>query len=267
MIKKRSWLLAVLIAVSMHAFGFMLFINKEADGAKLAGEQGIEIDLGMLGDLAESQVSEQVEVIDQTELAEPEIEPVPIAEPKPVVDSIVEGKRPVKAKQVAEIKVKTEPQKQAMAEPVIAAVRGQETISQPIKSTQRITENTKDVTKSNTSQQKQSTGEANAATTGGQVAARQSYFSLLAATLAKHKRYPISSRRKGEEGIVKLFFVVDRSGKVLEFGISESSGHTRLDEAVLSMIKKASPLPAFPADMLQPQLEVNVPIAFQLNHS
>ncbi len=113
--------------------------------------------------------------------------------------------------------------------------------------------------------QKKTTGQASAQLSGGQIAAQKSYYSELAATLAKHKRYPMASRRRGEEGIVKLFFVVDRDGNVLDFRITQSSGSKRLDEAVISMLKKAQPLPSFPDDMLQSQLEVNVPIAFQLN--
>ncbi|KKL75511.1 hypothetical protein LCGC14_2054150, partial [marine sediment metagenome] len=113
--------------------------------------------------------------------------------------------------------------------------------------------------------QKRTTGSANSQMTGGQLAAQQTYFSQLAAILAQHKRYPRASRRRGEEGIVKLFFIVDRDGEVLNYRISESSGSKRLDEAVIKMLNKASPLPAFPADMTQQQLEVNVPIAFRLN--
>lgn len=268
MIQRRYWLLALLIAVSLHAAGFVVFLNKETDdGAELAGEQGIEIDLGMIGDLGETEETEPEaapEPISEPEPEpvtepEPEVEPAPEPEPEPVKQP-----EPVKPKQQTDTKVKklTEPAPKPKPQPIVQPEPDPELKPRPKPLATQA--QTKDVTPKQ-AKQKQTTGKAAALTNGGQVAARQSYFSLLAATLAKHKRYPSVSRRRGEEGIVKLFFVVDRSGEVLEYRISESSGSKRLDEAVLKMLDNASPLPAFPADMSQQQLEVNVPIAFQLN--
>jgi protein TonB len=64
---------------------------------------------------------------------------------------------------------------------------------------------------------------------------------------------------------VTLFFIVSREGKVLESYISESSGYKKLDDAVLRMLKQASPLPVFPEDMTQEQLSISIPIVFKLN--
>jgi len=38
-----------------------------------------------------------------------------------------------------------------------------------------------------------------------------------------------------------------------------------LDQAVMEMLEKAQPLPAFPEEMSQQKLEVKVPIAFELS--
>lgn len=262
MMKRRYWLAAILAAALVHAAGFLAFISHQDDGAKDQGEQGIEIDLGMLGELGEAKQSEDPEQIEPEPVEEPEpiVEPEPLPEVKP---EPVKQPEPVKPKQQTEVKVKKQVEKpkpqpvtKPDAEPVVEPVETQATPS-PTTATKADT--------SQTTSKKQSTGSANAVSTGAQKAAKQSYFSMLAATLAKHKQYPVASRRRGEEGIVKLFFIVDRNGKVLDYRISESSGSNRLDEAVIKMLKKAEPLPAFPAEMLQPQLEINVPIAFQLN--
>jgi len=251
MMKRRYWLFAIVLATLLHAAGFMAFVHSEDDGAKDAGEQGIEIDLGMLGELGEAK---------QTEEPEPE-EPEPV-EPEPVVEPEPQPE-PVKPKQKTEVKVKKQVEKpkqkpvtQPAPDPVVEPVK-----SKPVSSATMANK----TDNSQKSSKKQSSGSSNAVTSGAQRAAKQSYFSMLAAVLAKHKQYPVASRRRGEEGIVKLFFIVDRNGSVLDFRISESSGSRRLDEAVIKMLKKAQPLPAFPAEMVQPQLEVNVPIAFQLN--
>lgn len=269
MIQRRYWLFALMLAVALHAVGFMLFVDKaEDDGAVLSGEQGIEIDLGMMGDLGETQETE----IEKTPepIVEPEPEPEPIVEtppePTPVPEpEPVKKAEPVKPKQQTEVKVKKAPKPVAKPKPEPVVEPEPEIIEESVKQpTVTATAPSQDK-ESRPAQQKQTTGKSNAATTGGQVAAQQSYFSMLAATLAKHKRYPSASRRRGEEGIVKLFFVVDRTGAVLDYKITQSSGSSRLDDAVIRMLKKASPLPAFPSGMQQQQLEVNVPIAFHLN--
>lgn len=264
MIQRRYWLFALLMAISIHAAGFVVFFDKDTDdGAELAGEQGIEIDLGMIGDLGETEETEPEAAPEPV----PEPEPEPVTEPEPEVIATPEPEpvklpEPVKPKQQTETKVKKQIAPAPKPQPTVQTEPEPEIMPQakPVATYAQ----TQDATPKQ-AKQKQTTGKAAAMTNGGQVAARQSYFSLLAATLAKHKRYPSVSRRRGEEGIVKLFFVVDRSGEVLEYRISESSGSKRLDEAVLKMLDNASPLPAFPADMSQQKLEVNVPIAFQLN--
>lgn len=269
MIQRRYWLFALLLALSIHAVGFIVLLDKDDDdGAVLAGEQGIEIDLGMIGDLGETKETEPEKAPEPIIEPEPEPEPVKEPEPEPVVEpEPVKKPEPVQAKQQTETKVKKAPEPEPKPEPkpVVEPEPTPEPVVKPQKQpVAASTAPTKD-SQSQQQKQKQTTGKANAITSGGQVAARQSYFSMLAATLAKHKRYPAVSRRRGEEGIVKLFFVVNRKGEVLDYRISESSGSKRLDDAVLRMLDRASPLPAFPADMTQQQLEVNVPIAFQLN--
>lgn len=265
MMKRRYWLVAIVLATLLHAAGFMAFVHSEDDGAKDAGEQGVEIDLGMLGELGEAKQTEELEAVEPEPIEEPEpiVEPEPQPEPE-VKPEPVKQPEPVKTKQQTEVKVKKQVEK-PKPKPEVVKPPEPEPIPEPVQTRPVATSTMTKSEKSQKSSKQQSTGKANAVTNGAQVAAKQSYFSMLAATLAKHKQYPIASRRRGEEGIVKLFFIVDRNGKVLDFRITESSGSRRLDEAVLKMLKKAEPLPAFPADMLQPELEINVPIAFQLN--
>jgi len=89
------------------------------------------------------------------------------------------------------------------------------------------------------------------------------YRALLSAWLESHKRYPQSARERGEEGHTVLRFLVDRSGRVLDYAITSSSGYTDLDHAVEEMMSGAT-LPPFPAGMLEPRMEVSVTIRFSL---
>jgi len=89
------------------------------------------------------------------------------------------------------------------------------------------------------------------------------YRALLSAWLENHKRYPEVARQRGEEGRAVLRFSVDRSGRVLDFAVTSSSGYPDLDQAVEEMMRGAT-LPPFPAGMPQPRMDISVTIRFSL---
>lgn len=95
--------------------------------------------------------------------------------------------------------------------------------------------------------------------------AKASWQSRLLAHLNRYKRYPEDARRRGQQGVVKLRFVVDGRGNVLSFELAGKSGSGSLDRATLQMIRRAQPLPAPPAELLQNgQLEVVAPFVYSL---
>jgi periplasmic protein TonB len=89
------------------------------------------------------------------------------------------------------------------------------------------------------------------------------YRALLSAWLESHKRYPDSARQRGEEGHVILRFAVDRSGRVLNFALAQSSGFPDIDASIEEMMRNAT-LPPFPATMTQPRIDVSVTVRFSL---
>jgi protein TonB len=89
------------------------------------------------------------------------------------------------------------------------------------------------------------------------------YEALLGAWLNSHKRYPESAREAGEQGRAVLRFAVERSGRVTEFAVVQSTGYPDLDAALGEMMRGAT-LPAFPADMPQSSVTVSVTIRFSL---
>jgi len=70
--------------------------------------------------------------------------------------------------------------------------------------------------------------------------------SRLMAHLERRKRYPSGSRSRGERGIVYVRFSIDQSGNVLSVTLAKSSGFSELDQEVLSLVRRASPVPAPP---------------------
>ena len=89
------------------------------------------------------------------------------------------------------------------------------------------------------------------------------YRALLSAWLESHKRYPDAARQRGEEGRAVLRFSVDRSGRVLDFAVTSSSGYPDLDQSVEEMMRGAT-LPPFPAGMPQREMQISVTIRFSL---
>lgn len=279
MIKKRHWLIALFIAFFLHAAAFFTFASTNTlDSAKDNGKSGIEIDLGMLGDLgiamADPVVQEVIAEKDPEVETEPEVQPPEVVEPvpteaEPILEPVKLDPKPVVQKDDVHIKTqlkkpeeKKEKEKEIpKEEPKPIKPDQQKTVTTAKKSTAKPTSST-----SSARDKKITTGTESTITTGGQKGAERSYFSELSAKLARYKRYPNRARRLNEEGIVVLFITVKRDGTVTESYISKSSGYPKLDDAVLSMLKKASPLPAFPDDMKQSKLSINIPIDFKLNN-
>ncbi|OUR74403.1 hypothetical protein A9Q78_00745 [Methylophaga sp. 41_12_T18] len=279
MMSSRQWLIALALALSLHVLAFISTYYIPEAAAVDDGETGIEIDLGMLGDLGvvvEAAEQDTIEA-EQEVIPESEPEPEPIEEvveeptpPEPIVEEVkplpkldvqpeakpaeVKVKKQVKAKPVKKVEIKKEVP--VDPKPVVKKVVQKKT-----------TKPTTTYAKQATSQKKLTTGRSDSVSTGGNPGAERSYFAEIAAQLTRYKRYPSRSRRRNEEGIVTLFFVVSRDGKVTESRISKSSGYKRLDDAVLKMLRKAAPLPPFPDEMEKESLSINIPISFKLTDS
>lgn len=101
----------------------------------------------------------------------------------------------------------------------------------------------------------------------GQRAAQADYFSTLGAWFERHKHYPRQARLRRQEGRTLLALTIARDGEVLAYAIDRGSGYPLLDDAVLDMIQRAERLPPFPDTMTQTQLQIVVPIQFELRSS
>lgn len=106
---------------------------------------------------------------------------------------------------------------------------------------------------------------AQASTSNATSAAKVSWQSQLLSHLARYKRYPDEARRRGIQGTCQVRFNLDHAGKVLSVELAKSSGNTALDRATLSMIRRASPVPTPPAELLSNgQLEIVAPFIYAL---
>ena len=86
---------------------------------------------------------------------------------------------------------------------------------------------------------------------------------MLSAWFESHKRYPDSARERGEQGNAVIRFRVDRSGRLLDYGLVQSTGYPDLDGGVTAMLSGAQ-LPPFPAGLSLSQLDVSVTLHFSI---
>lgn len=70
--------------------------------------------------------------------------------------------------------------------------------------------------------------------------------SLLMGHLERHKRYPSGARSRGEGGIAYVRFTIDERGNVLSASLARSAGSAELDQEVVALPHRASPVPAPP---------------------
>jgi protein TonB len=124
-----------------------------------------------------------------------------------------------------------------------------------------------EATKKTTSQEAQSsTGQAGSSLspvggTGG--TAEVTYQQLVAAHIAKNKRYPKRARERGIEGQVLISISLFSNGSIEKLSILNSDS-SLLSEGVESMIQNAAPFPAFLESMKSSSVSFQVPIRFNL---
>jgi periplasmic protein TonB len=92
----------------------------------------------------------------------------------------------------------------------------------------------------------------------------RAYAARVRSWLYAHKIYPRRARMRHEEGVVKVRFVIDRAGMLIEGRVISSSGRASLDEEAAAMLHRASPYPKAPADISGDRIEFTAPVEFVL---
>lgn len=177
-------------------------------------------------------VTQELQVQQPVEDPLPEVTQTPRAKPKPPV-------RKAEPKKTPEKKVRT------------AQTKGAETSSR--KGGEQVTAST---ARSNAN------GRKDARTRDGGTRATSNYKGKVVARLRRAKRYPSQARRRSLEGTAHVAFTISRSGAVSGIRLTRSSGHGLLDQAALDMVRRASPMPKFPAGITAPAMSLQVPVRF-----
>lgn len=90
------------------------------------------------------------------------------------------------------------------------------------------------------------------------------WTSQIVALLERNKRYPPAAHARGEHGVAEVFFTLDRSGHLVDSKVMRSSGAASLDAEALALLQRAQPFPPPPLEMAGSQVNLTVPIRFNL---
>jgi len=94
---------------------------------------------------------------------------------------------------------------------------------------------------------------------------RSQYSALVLGEISRHKQYPPTAQRLGQEGDVGLKFTVDSSGTVSGLIIDTSSGISSLDNAALEAVRSASPLTPPPSELGSETVTLTLTIVFTIH--
>ncbi|ARP97672.1 energy transducer TonB [Pseudorhodoplanes sinuspersici] len=89
------------------------------------------------------------------------------------------------------------------------------------------------------------------------------YLGLVAAHLARHKRFPPEASATGSTGVATITFSIDGHGNFIFAQLAQSSGVASLDAETQEMVRRASPFPAPPSGQ---ETSFTVPVNFSLKN-
>jgi periplasmic protein TonB len=114
------------------------------------------------------------------------------------------------------------------------------------------------------SREQKSTAPRSSAASGvgvGQSQRDTNYHGLVAAHLARHKRFPSDARSRREQGSATVRFDLDGSGRVTRVSLVRGTGSASLDREAVAMVRRASPFP--PPPDRQPA-NFTAPVSFRI---
>ena len=258
----RHWMTAVIMAIALHSgVAAAIFWQRADAGAKAPGIGGIEIALGPAGG-APGGVAAEARPTEADEVAqtEPATEPPPPETAQPIPEPPLEPEIPEAIETPAEIaelappppiRKPEAPVRPTLVEPIPEIDLADVEPSTPGAGGKAGTQDSPDAWNS-----------AADASAGGMAGTEADYASVLLAWLERHKEYPRAAQQRCQQGVVLLYIVIDKRGRVIDSRIHESPGRRLLDDAALAMLERAQPLPPIPDDIHKERLEFVVPVQF-----
>jgi protein TonB len=70
----------------------------------------------------------------------------------------------------------------------------------------------------------------------------------IVAAIERNKHYPEMADRRGQKGVVRVLFSLDRQGRLIDSRVVSSSGAAALDEEAVAVLRRTQPFPPPPAE-------------------
>ena len=253
------WTGASVLVLSLHVGAAMWLLREpEMMAADNAPPAAIMIELAETPEASETEENEITpdEVMSDASAAAEKVEE-PVDEPEVEQELVQDEPEPVEEEpqeemtQLDKVEVPLPVAKPKPPEPRKEIVRKEEPKKKPVKQRQQEQASSRQAVKAQ-AQVAQSNRTAARQTASGLFASSMTparWQSRLMAHLERRKKYPSGAKSRREEGVVYVRFRIDDTGKVLSAALARSSGWPELDEEVLSLVKRASPVPAPPPDV------------------
>ena len=253
------WAGASILVLSLHV-GAAIWLLREPEmiAADNAPPAAIMIELAETPEAIETEENEITpdEVMLDASAAAEKVEE-PVDEPEVEQEVVQDEPEPVEEEQQEEltqldkVEVPLPVAKPKPPEPKKEIVKTKEQKKQPVKQRQQEQASSKQVVKAQ-AQAAQTNRNAARQSASGLFASSMTparWQSRLMAHLERRKKYPSGAKSRREEGVVYVRFRIDDTGKVLSASLARSSGWPELDNEVLSLVQRASPVPAPPPDV------------------
>ncbi|MDB5739580.1 MAG: outer rane transport energization protein TonB [Alphaproteobacteria bacterium] len=90
------------------------------------------------------------------------------------------------------------------------------------------------------------------------------YLAQIVRHVGHYFHFPPDAAREGLTGIAYVRFLIDKNGRLMAQSVAISSGHRKLDDYALVLMREAAPLPPIPERMHTDQLAGLLPIHFAI---
>lgn len=94
--------------------------------------------------------------------------------------------------------------------------------------------------------------------------AKSRYFSLIAQTIYKNKRYPRQAYSLNQEGKVVVRLKLNKDGEILDLEVLEKGPFKSLTNATLDTIKKIKRFPQIPNELGVGEITFRIPIEYKI---
>jgi protein TonB len=269
---RRAWMLALLVGSFAAHAGVYWMLNRDPPPLASIGVEAISVEIVLGTDMPAGPAQEPAK--SEQEPAQLSIELVPeAAQPEPRKEAVQQVEpEPSPSLEVAPASTAEQlPAPSAPAQPVLAVPSAKEAVPPlPAPSRKRVDAvPARQPKQEHPARRRQAVlpaaSGAPASSAGGVGRGRSdadtNYRGLVAAHLARYKRFPADARGRGDQGVASVSFSLDGGGRVTSVALVRGSGVASLDQEVQAMVHRASPFPAPPGSR---PMSFTVPVSFRL---